>query len=284
MRRHTTLVGALVTAWLAAPAAAQVASRNEAAADSGPVQSVEPPLAGQPVPADFGSAVKGTAPPAGWGKASSRNNPSGHCGPCGSFGSFTFGPGGVTNYNWQIDDPGPSSTFPNAPGHAGGTSSVFGQPDYGWNLIPVIRVGPQPGNFFWTATTASPLTVILQTLTGQTTVGNDVLGPMQNFDNTQNYSWQFVTWAGNYTGPTDTATLNSETIFDMYSGPFANSLSSTAKFGWQLKFNSGSSGPGELDLTYSPVPEPGTLGLVAAGLLAVWRAGLRRRPVAGGDR
>jgi hypothetical protein len=184
------------------------------------------------------------------------------------FTSFTFGPGGVTNYNWQIDDPGPSPTFPTAPGIAGGTSSTPGQPDYGWSLILAIKIGPGPGKFQWTATAASPLTVILQTLTGQTTVGNNVLGPMQNFDSLENYTWQFVTWDGNYTGPTDSATLNSETIFDLSSGPFANSLPSTAKFGWSLKFNSGTSGPGELDLTYSPVPEPGTFALLAAGLLA----------------
>jgi autotransporter-associated beta strand protein len=229
--------------------------------------------------ADYGSLVKGagfyqnSVQTVNGGKFQSGNSPG-----TSSFGTFTFGTGGVTNYQWQINDPGPSPTFSSAPGIAGGTSSVTGSPDFGWSLIKAIKVGPSPGNFTWTATAASPLTVILQTLTGQTTVGNDVLGPMQNFDPTHAYSWQFVTWAGNYTGPTDAATLNSETIFDQSSGPFANTIPAQATFGWNVKFNSGTSGPGELDLTYSPspIPEPGTLALTGlAGLGLGWIA--RRR-------
>jgi autotransporter-associated beta strand protein len=221
--------------------------------------------------ADYGALVKGagfyqnTVQTVNGGKFQSGNSPG-----VSSFGNFIFGPGGVTNYLWQIDDPGPSPTgmFPTAPGVAGGTSSTPGQPDYGWSLIKAIKVGPSPGNFTWTATTSSPLTIIMQTLTGQTTVGNDVLGPMQNFDPltagwTSGYTWQFVTWAGTYAGPTDSATLNSETIFDLSSGPFANTLSGQF-FDWQLKFNSGTSGPGELDLTLRGIPEPGTLALVGA--------------------
>jgi autotransporter-associated beta strand protein len=227
--------------------------------------------------ADYGSLVKGagfyqnSVQTVNGGKFQSGNSPG-----QASFGSFTFGPGGVTNYQWQINDPGPSPTFPSAPGIAGGTSSVTGSPDFGWSLIKAIKVGPSPGNFTWTAMAASPLTVILQTLTGQTTVGNDVLGPMQKFDNSHAYSWQFVTWAGNYTGPTDSATLNSETIFDQSSGPFANTIPPGATFGWTVKFNSGTSGPGEMDLTYTPVvPEPGALALT--GLAGLGLACLARR-------
>jgi autotransporter-associated beta strand protein len=236
------------------------------------------------VVADFGSLVKGagfyqnTVQTVNGGKFQSGNSPG-----VSSFGGFTFGPGGVTNYNWQIDDPGPSPTYPNAPGLAGAPSIGAGQTNYGWSLVKAIKLGPTPGNFTWTATSASPLTVILQTLTGQTMVGNDVIGPMQNFDPNLGpqpgtgvgYKWQFVTWTGTYTGPTDPNVLNSETVFDLTSGPFANSLPPPPKyqFGWQLNFNSGTSGPGELDLTYTAVPEPGTLALLtsAAG------AGLVRR-------
>jgi autotransporter-associated beta strand protein len=230
--------------------------------------------------ADYGALVKGagfyqnSVQTVNGGKFQSGNSPG-----TSSFGTFTFGPGGVTNYNWQINDPGPSPMFSNAPGIAGGTSSVTGSPDFGWSLIKAIKVGPSPGNFTWTATAASPLTVILQTLTGQTTVGNDVFGPMQNFDNAHAYSWQFVTWAGNYTGPTDPATLASESIFDQSSGPFANSLPPVGQyqFSWSVKFNSGTSGPGELDLTYTPVPEPGTLALtIFGGVSAGWLVRRRR--------
>jgi autotransporter-associated beta strand protein/T5SS/PEP-CTERM-associated repeat protein len=232
--------------------------------------------------ADFGSLVKGagfyqnSVQTVNGGKFQSGNSPG-----TSSFGTFTFGTGGVTNYQWQINDPGPSPTFSNAPGIAGGTSSVTGSPDFGWSLIKAIKVGPSPGNFTWTATAASPLTVILQTLTGQTTVGNDVLGPMQNFDPNHSYSWQFVTWAGTYTGPTDPTTLNSETIFDQSSGPFANTIPAQAKFGWSVKFNSGTSGPGELDLNYTVVPEPGTLALTGlVGLGLGWAARRRKAKAA----
>ena len=147
-------------------------------------------------------------------------------------------------------------------------------------------MGPSPGNFAWSATTSSPLTVILQTLTGFTTVGSDVLGPMQNFDRynvNPGYKWQFVTWQGNYTGPTDPNVLNSETVFDLASGPFANAIFMSPfgglPFSWQVNFVSGNSGPGELDLTYTGgVPEPGTLALTCFAAAAfAWRCRQRNR-------
>jgi hypothetical protein len=199
-----------------------------------------------------------------------------------SFGSFTFGPGGVTNYLWQIDDPGSNQLFPSAPGVAGVTSSVTGQPDFGWSLIKAIKVGSTSGNFNWTATTSNPLTIIMQTLTGQTTVGNDVLGPMQNWDPSLYFVWPILTWQGNYNGPTDFLTLNSEIIFDVTNGPFANPygiapITGGLPFFLDIRFAHGNSGPGELDLFHNTVPEPGTFALVAAGLLAV----LRRRRIRG---
>ena len=241
-------------------------------ANAGPVQSNVPPLAGQPVPADFGSAVKGTDPPAGWGKTQLRDCPGG-CGiGTAIFGSFTFGPpSGVTSYQWAISDAGPSSTYPTAPGVPGGTpSNPFG--DYGWSLVRVLKVGPSAGNFQWTATVSNPLTVILQTVTVDTGAG----APMQHFDPSVSYSWQLLTYQGPYTGPSTDAALTASTIFDLSSGPFANfPLPPTGKFGWHLIDNS--TNGGELDLTYSPVPEPGTFAVVAAGLIAVWR----RRPIRG---
>ena len=36
------------------------------------------------------------------------------------FGSLVIGPGAINNFGWQINDAGPSTTFPNAPGKAGG--------------------------------------------------------------------------------------------------------------------------------------------------------------------
>ncbi len=233
--------------------------------------------------ADYGALVKGagfyqnTVKTQNGGKFQTGNSPG-----SATFGTFIFsGPAGntgVSNYLWQIDDPGPSAMFPSAPGVAGGTSAQAGSTDFGWSINKAVHAGPSPGNFQFNATTTDKLTVVLQTLTGATTVGNDILGPMQNFDpnNLPFYSWPLVSWAGTYTGPTTDAALDADTIFDTSSGPFANSIPAGATFTWHLDMVNK-----QLDLVYTPIPEPGTLALTGlAGLAAGWVARRRRAKTA----
>jgi hypothetical protein len=113
------------------------------------------------------------------------------------------------------------------------------------------------------------------------------MGPMADFDPYQTYKWAIVTYQGSYKThnpaaypfgpPTDSATLNASTIFDLegdYAPPFANLHPGT--FSWQVDPVAK-----ELDLTYTPpqpsVPEPGTFALVAVGMVAAWRVRCRRR-------
>jgi hypothetical protein len=198
-------------------------------------------------------AAPAAAQVVGGGKSQKNDAPMTH-----NFTNLTFGPGGLTTVTWEIDDPGPSSTFPNAPGVAGPISF-----NYGWDLFKTVT-------FNWTATPSSPLTVVLETLTAQTTVGNDVAGPMPDFDPNLRYSWEFVVWSGTYSGPSSDGSIGGSTVFDTTF--FFNPHPGT--FGWQL-IDHGTGNGGELDLIYTPAPEPGSLALVAAGLFAVWRC--RRR-------
>jgi fibronectin-binding autotransporter adhesin len=212
--------------------------------------------------ADFGSLVKG----AGFfqnsvitqngGKFQAGNSPG-----SASFGNFVFGPGGVSNYVFAIDDAtGTAGPSPDALGHVSG-----------WGLVKAIAppVGGRGlnGDFTWTATPSDKLTVAIDTLVNPTTVGIDVAGPMADFDPTRSYSWLAAQWAGTYSGPADSSELNAATSFEI--GGFANQLAGS--FGWSLD-PAGHS----LSLIYtpSPVPEPGTMLLTAAGLGAVY---LRRR-------
>jgi hypothetical protein len=202
------------------------------------------------VVADFGALVKG----AGFyqspvvtqngGRFQPGNSPG-----TASFGAFTFGPGGVDRYLFSIAD---------ADGAAGQSSG----------LVRAVRrdVGGvmTPGDFAWTATPAARLTVALATL-----VGGDVAGPMADFDPGRAYAWPAVNWDGSYTGPTDPAALTAATAFD--AAGFLNPVGGV--FGWSLDV-----GGQTLSLTYTPVPEPGTLALAGSAAVALaWRR-TRSRP------
>jgi hypothetical protein len=181
-----------------------------------------------------------------------------------SFGRFVFGPGGVNNYVFTIDD---------AKGTAGPSPDTLGHVS-GWGLVKAVKAQfgatTTRGDFVWTATPTGKLTVAIDTLVNPTTVGTDVAGPMDHFDPTSAYSWPAVRWVGTYSGPTDSATLNADTAFD--TAGLRNPTAGT--FGWSLD-PAGQT----LSLAYTPsaVPEPGTLALVGMAAVAVWR--LRKRLV-----
>jgi autotransporter-associated beta strand protein len=216
------------------------------------------------VVADFGALVKGagffqnSVQTINGGKFQAGNSPG-----AATFGKFVLGPGGVNNYVFAIND---------ATGTAGPQPDTEGRVS-GWSLVDVIAPkllhgGPErAGDFTWTATPADKLTVSLQTLLNPTTVGDDVPGPMDQFDCTHSYVWRAVEWSGTYSGPADVAELDASTTFD--STGFANAI--TGSFGWSLDTTDHS-----LSLTYTPsaVPEPGTVLLTvgpAIGFGCVFR-------------
>jgi hypothetical protein len=180
-----------------------------------------------------------------------------------SFGTLVLGTGGVSNYIFAIDD---------ATGTAGATPTANGQSS-GWGLMSAVRktLGnvSTPGELTWTATPASPMSIALDTIIGQTNSDTDIGAPMADFDPTQRYVWPAVQWAGNYSGPTDTATLDAATAFD--TSGFLNPIA--GGFGWQFD-----GADHTLSLVYTPsaVPEPGTLVLTAAAGLGLLRAARRR--------
>jgi fibronectin-binding autotransporter adhesin len=211
---------------------------------------------------DFGALYKGAGTnfvsiiTQNGGKVQAGNSP----GSMG-FGKFVFGPGGVNNYVFAID---------NATGTAGPNPDALGYVS-GWGLVKAVKeqygATTTSGDFIWTATPGNQLTFALDTLVNPTMVGTDVGGPMANFDPTQSYAWPAVHWDGTYSGPTDSTSLAASTAFD--TSGFVNAAAGT--FGWNLDPNERT-----LLLTYTPtaVPEPGTLvlsGMAAIGWVTFWR-------------
>jgi autotransporter-associated beta strand protein len=227
--------------------------------------------AGKTVIADFGALVKGagnyqnSVVTQNGGRFQSGNSPG-----RSNFGDFTFGPGGVTNYLWQINDAGPSSVNPAAPGVAGPAPDAPNKVS-GWSLVTTFEqtlpLGTT-GNFRWTATPASKLTFALQSLLANSDTpgfgisGSDAPGPMSDFNLDLNYSWTVVhmTPGAVYTGPTDTAALDASTEFELTG--FANTIAPGAQFHWVWD-----GANTNLNLVYA-VPEPGSFVLSGLGLLA----------------
>jgi hypothetical protein len=142
------------------------------------------------------------------------------------FSAFTFGPGGVGDFNFQINDAtGTAGPHPDGDGHVDGNSLVMAD------------------DFTFTADSTNKLNVHLETLVNPTTVGTDPAGLMDNFDPTRTYTWKAVQWTGTYSGPTDVAALNASTNFD--TSGFLNSFNGT--FSWQLDL-----GNQTLSLVYTP--------------------------------
>jgi hypothetical protein len=183
-----------------------------------------------------------------------------------TFGSFHLsgptGNTGVSSFQWQINDAGPSTTYPAATGVAGPAPNAALQVS-GWGLVKVGVTLYSSGNFSFDATPTDKLTFGLQTLSAPNDMNgalnahgtfgsypnyNFPTGAMSEFDPTQAYVWPVVKYQGTYTGPTDSATLNASTTFS--TSQFVGGQAGT--FGWVLAPNTGAGG--QLDLVYTPPP------------------------------
>jgi hypothetical protein len=242
------------------------------------------------VVADFGAVVKG----AGFYQPLPRTINGGTFSAGNSPGRATTGTivlggpndpnGGLSDFTWQINDAGPSTTYPTATGASGPTANAAKQVS-GWGQLAAVAVASPVatnGDFHWDATPADKMTIHLQTLVapndasgtpvsggGYGAAGDNTAGLMSDFDPTQSYLWKLFSYEGAYTGPTDTASLNASAAIDAsgFLNPHAGRF--------DLVLNTASR---EMDLTFTPtaVPEPGTLTLMGlAGLGLGWR--LRRR-------
>ena len=246
---------------------------------------------GHRIVADFGAVVKGagfyqTIPQTiNGGTFSTGNSPGGATAGAIVLGGPNDPNLGLSNYTWQINDAGPSSTFPTATGTAGPTANAAKQVS-GWGLLTSVA-GTSPvvttGNFDWDATPTDKLTIHLTTLLapndvngnagagggyGQT--GDNTAGLMSDFDPTKSYVWKLFAYQGTYTGPTDTATLDASTVID--DSGFLNPHNGR----FDLVLNQSSQ---EMDLTFTPtaVPEPGTLSLLGLAGLGLAAAARRRK-------
>jgi T5SS/PEP-CTERM-associated repeat protein/autotransporter-associated beta strand protein len=241
------------------------------------------------VVADQGAVVKGagfysiTPVTKNGGKYSPGNSPG------RSFsGSTVFGPGGTQLFGFQINDAGPSTTFPAAPGVAGPIPNAQNQVS-GWSLIvtqkrsvPVVTTG----NFSWVATPSNKMNISMETLLansgtpGYGTSGSDTDGPMSDFDPTKSYTWTIVQMdpAGTYSGPTDTATLTASTSLDV--SAFANKDASNQPISASAFTIQWDAANRDLNIVYgTAVPEPGSMALLgAAGAGIGWV--IRRRKAA----
>jgi autotransporter-associated beta strand protein len=128
--------------------------------------------------------------------------------------------------------------------------NLSGVPGTGWDFINV-----KGGRLNLTATSASPITIDLNTLTL-----NGTAGLLSGFDATQSYNWTFA--SGTIAGFSTDKFVFSTT-------DFANSLNGGSFFVTQ--------GNGGLSISFTPVPEPGTYALLAMGLAVVSVFELRRR-------
>jgi autotransporter-associated beta strand protein len=225
---------------------------------------------GAAIVADYGALVKGAGVfqsaviTQNGGKFQAGNSPG-----KATFGSLTLGPGGTQNFNWQIN---------NATGVAGPSADANGQVS-GWSLLSAEKqIDPltgqlSSGDLTWTATSTpgNQFNLSLQTLANPTTVGQDVQGSMANFDGLQgNYSWKFISWQGNYSGPTNDFALGATVLIDMSN--FVNPTDPNEKP--SLHYNAAAK---EIDLVWA-IPEPSTLALTGlASLFGVWRYRRRRR-------
>ena len=192
--------------------------------------------------------------------------------------ALTIGPGGLGAFNWEIN---------NATGVGGPPADVNNQVS-GWSQERAIIINQggghfSTGNLTWTATSTAgnQFQMALFTLMNPSTVGQENYGPMANFNPAQPYDWSFLTYAGTYSGPTDSATLTADTLLD--TSTFVNAVAPGSTFTIALEPNA-SGGGGTMDLLYTPVPEPGTLALVGLGGLALGWTARRRRAKAAADK
>jgi autotransporter-associated beta strand protein len=192
--------------------------------------------------------------------------------------SLTIGPGGVQNFDWQINNArGTGGPSPDANNLVSGWSQLQSK-------IVINSPGRSDGNLTWTATSVpgNHFNMALIALLNPTPVGSDNFGPMDNFharlnappgtdDGDQGFVWPVFTWQGTYSGPMDDATLTADTNFDLTN--FANPHPGT----FSLHYDGANKA---IDLVYTPsaVPEPGTLALVlVVALPPLIRRGLARR-------